>query len=97
MREALRVGLGEARIGYVPAKTVIAALLGRWPQERELGEFVRLVEWAVGVAGTGGTKAIQLVSDRCPGTDSESTHSYKICQTSAIAVAALPISSRSDT
>jgi hypothetical protein len=70
MREALRVGLGEARIGYVPAKKVIATLRRQWPRERELGEFVRLVDWAASVAENSDADQLRYKSDRCPGTDS---------------------------
>lgn len=70
MREALRVGLGEARIGYVPAKEVVAALREQWPAGREPGEFERLASWAARVASDTDAKALQLTSDRCPGTDS---------------------------
>lgn len=68
MREALRVGLGEARIGYVPAKAVLDALRDCW--DRDPGEFDRLVLWAVGVAEGSDPALLQLVSDRAPGTDS---------------------------
>lgn len=70
MREALRVGLGEARIGYVPAKEVVAALRDCWPAQRESGEFGRLVQWAVQVISDSNPDVLQLTSDRCPGTDS---------------------------
>ena len=70
MREALRVGLGEARIGYVPAKDVIAALREQWPTGRSAWEFDSLAEWAARVASDSNPEALQLVSDRCPGTDS---------------------------
>lgn len=68
MREALRVGLGEARVGYVPATNVIDALRDCW--DRDPGEFDRLVLWAVGVAERSDPAVLQLVSDRAPGTDS---------------------------
>lgn len=68
MREALKVGLAEARIGYVPAKAVIRTLRQYW--DRELGEFSRLVQWAIDVAENSSTEQLQLKSDRCPGTDS---------------------------
>ena len=68
MRKALRVGLGEARIGYVPAKAVLDALRDCW--DRDPGEFDRLVLWAVGVAERSDPALLKLVSDRAPGTDS---------------------------
>jgi hypothetical protein len=75
MREALRVGLGEAKIGYVPASRVIAALQKRW--ERDPGEFSRLVSWAAQVAENSDAQVLQLASDRCPGTDSREYAGYK--------------------
>jgi len=68
MREALRVGMGEARVGYVPAMDVIDALRDCW--DRNPGEFDRLVLWAVGVAERSDPAVLQLVSDRASGTDS---------------------------
>ena len=68
MREALKVGLQEARIGYVPAKTVIVVLRDLWDRDR--AEFTRLVQWAIDVAESSDTEKLQLKSDRCPGTDS---------------------------
>lgn len=68
-REVLRVGLGEARIGYMPAKTVIRALRKRWPTERRPDEFDRLVQWAVDVAASANTDQLKTVSDRCTGSD----------------------------
>lgn len=68
MREALKVGLAEARIGYVPAKTVIRTLREYWDRDR--GEFSRLVQWAIDVAENSNAEQLQLKSDRCPGTDS---------------------------
>lgn len=68
MREALKVGLAEARIGYVPAKAVIRTLREYWDRDR--GEFSRLVQWAIDVAENSNVKQLQLKSDRCPGTDS---------------------------
>lgn len=68
MREALRVGLAEARIGYVPAKTVITTLREYWDRDR--AEFSRLVQWAIDVAERSNIDQLQLKSDRCPGTDS---------------------------
>lgn len=69
MRDALRIGLGEARIGYMPAKAVIDALRERWPTGRSSREFQSLVQWAVDVAENANTEVLQMVSDRCPGTD----------------------------
>lgn len=69
MRDALRIGLGEARIGYIPAKKVIDALRERWPPGRGTREFQSLVQWAVDTASCANTKVLQMVSDRCPGTD----------------------------
>ncbi|OBF84240.1 DNA primase, partial [Mycobacterium sp. 852002-51163_SCH5372311] len=68
MREALRVGLAEARIGYVPARTVIRTLRQQWDRDRQ--EFSRLVQWAIDVAENSNAKQLQLKSDRCSGTDS---------------------------
>ena len=68
MREALKVGLSEARIGYVPARTVIRTLRDCWDRDRQ--EFTRLVHWAIGVAENSDTGRLQLKSDRCSGTDS---------------------------
>lgn len=68
MREALKVGLGEARIGYVPAKAVIRTLRDYWDRDR--GEFSRLVQWAIDVAVASEADQLRLKSDRCPGTDS---------------------------
>lgn len=48
MREALKVGLSEARIGYVPARSVIRTLRVYWDRDRQ--EFTRLVYWAIAVA-----------------------------------------------
>lgn len=68
MREALKVGLSEARIGYVPAKAVIRTLREQWDRDRQ--EFTRLVWWAIDVAEAGDARSLKLKSDRCPGTDS---------------------------
>ncbi|WP_244899473.1 bifunctional DNA primase/polymerase [Mycobacterium sherrisii] len=68
MREALKVGLGEARIGYVPAREVIRTLRDIWDRDRN--EFTRLVQWAIDVAESSNAQHLQLKSDRCPGTDS---------------------------
>lgn len=68
MREALKVGLSEAHIGYVPARTVIRTLRDLWDRDRQ--EFTRLVCWAIDVAESSDTEQLQLKSDRCPGTDS---------------------------
>lgn len=68
MREALKVGLSEARIGYVPARTVIRTLRDHWDRDRQ--EFSRLVHWAIGVAENSDTGQLRLKSDRCSGTDS---------------------------
>lgn len=68
MREALKVGLAEARIGYVPAKAVIRTLREYWDRDR--GEFSRLVQWAIDVAENSSAEQLQLKSDRCSGTDS---------------------------
>lgn len=68
MREALKVGLAEARIGYVPARDVIVTLRDLWDRDRN--EFTRLVHWAVNVAESSDTTQLRLKSDRCPGTDS---------------------------
>lgn len=68
MREALKVGLSEARIGYVPARTVIRTLRQRWDRDRD--EFSRLVQWAIDVAETSDNDQLRFKSDRCPGTDS---------------------------
>lgn len=68
MREALKVGLSEARIGYVPARAVIRTLRELWDRDRR--EFSRLVTWAIGVAENSNDRQTRLKSDRCPGTDS---------------------------
>lgn len=68
MREALRVGFEEARIGYVPARDVVVALQDLWDRDR--GEFTRLVQWAIDVAESQDTKALSAKSDRCSGYDS---------------------------
>ncbi|WP_225344773.1 bifunctional DNA primase/polymerase [Mycobacterium intracellulare] len=68
MREALKVGLAEARISYVPARTVIRTLREYWDRDR--GEFSRLVQWAIDVAENSNAEQLQLKSDRCSGTDS---------------------------
>lgn len=68
MREALKVGLAEARIGYLPARTVIRTLREYWDRDRQ--EFTRLVQWAVNVAESTNATQLQLKSDRCSGTDS---------------------------
>lgn len=68
MREALKVGMSEARIGYVPGKTVITTLREYWDRDR--AEFSRLVRWAIDVAENSDTEQLQLKSDRCSGTDS---------------------------
>lgn len=70
MRETLRVGLGEAKIGYVPARQVITALRTVWDSGRTTREFDSLVAWAAQVAEDSNAQVLQLVSDRCPGTDS---------------------------
>jgi hypothetical protein len=68
MREALKVGLAEARIGYVPAKDVIVSLRDLWDRERN--EFTRLVKWAIDVAESSDRDQLRFKSDRCSGTDS---------------------------
>lgn len=68
MREALKVGLSEARIGYIPAKAVIRTLREYWDRDRN--EFTRLVQWAIDVAEASDSAQLQLKSDRCSGTDS---------------------------
>jgi hypothetical protein len=68
MRDALRVGMEEARIGYVPAKAVVRALRDLWDRDRN--EFTRLVQWAIDVAQDSDTESLQHRSDRCSGTDS---------------------------
>ncbi|BBY86693.1 bifunctional DNA primase/polymerase [Mycolicibacterium tokaiense] len=68
MREALKVGMQEARIGYVPATAVIVVLRDLWDRDRK--EFTRLVQWAIAAAESGDIEKLQLKSDRCPGTDS---------------------------
>lgn len=68
MREALKVGLSEARIGYVPAKAVIRTLRDYWDRDRK--EFTRLVHWAIRVAENSDADSLRLKSDRCSGTDS---------------------------
>ncbi|MDO0975159.1 bifunctional DNA primase/polymerase [Mycolicibacterium frederiksbergense] len=68
MREALKVGLSEARIGYVPARSVIRTLREHWDRDRQ--EFTRLVYWAIAVAEGSDAYALKVKSDRCPGTDS---------------------------
>lgn len=68
MREALKVGLSEARIGYVPARAVIRTLRQYWDRDRN--EFSRLVHWAIDVAEASNTEQLRFKSDRCPGTDS---------------------------
>lgn len=76
-RKALVTGLEEARIGYVPATDVVAALLHRWRQSgRPASEFRRLVAWAVAAVQDSNVEAIKLRSDRCPGTDSR-IHTYE--------------------
>lgn len=68
MREVLKVGLAEARIGYVRARDVIVTLRDLW--DRDHDEFTRLVHWAISVAESSDTTQLRLKSDRCPGTDS---------------------------
>lgn len=68
MGEALRVGLREARAGYVPAGKVIAALRKRW--DRSPGEFFRLCQWAAEVAQASEVDEIRCVSNRLKGSDS---------------------------
>lgn len=68
MREALRVGMEEARIGYVPAVAVIRALRDLWDRDRN--EFTRLVQWTIDVVEDSDAKALKLKSDRCSGHDS---------------------------
>lgn len=68
MREALKVGLSEARIGYVPARSVIRTLRDLWDRDRQ--EFTRLVHWAIDVAENSNADRVRLQSDRSPGTDS---------------------------
>lgn len=69
MRDALRIGMGEARIGYIPARKVINALRACWPSARSNREFASLVTWAVEVAEGTNAETLQTISDRCPGTD----------------------------
>lgn len=68
MREALKVGLSEARIGYVPARAVIRTRRDYWDRDRN--EFTRLVHWAIRVAESSDRDSLRLKSDRCSGTDS---------------------------
>jgi hypothetical protein len=68
MRQVLLVGLGEARIGYVPARKVIVALRDTWDRHRD--EFTRLVEWTIDAVEASDAEKLKLKSDRCPGTDS---------------------------
>lgn len=69
MREALRIGLGEARIGYIPAPEVIAELRKQWPTGRGSKEFDSLTRWAVQVALNTNIETLQAVSDRPTGTN----------------------------
>lgn len=68
MRDALLVGLGEAHIGYVPARAVIRTLRDLWDRDHQ--EFTRLVWWAIDVAEASDPDQLRFKSDRCPGTDS---------------------------
>ncbi|WP_431233774.1 bifunctional DNA primase/polymerase [Mycolicibacterium psychrotolerans] len=68
MRQVLLTGLGEARIGYVPAKKVVHALRDTWDRDR--AEFTRLVQWTINAVEASDAEKLKLKSDRCPGTDS---------------------------
>lgn len=70
MREALKVGLCEAKAGLVSAKSVISMLSARWPRSRGEAEFERLAQWAANVAAGRDTADITAVSNRLKGTDS---------------------------
>ncbi|BBZ70801.1 bifunctional DNA primase/polymerase [Mycobacterium paraseoulense] len=68
MREALKVGFCEARIGYVPAAKVVATLRQRW--DRSPAEFSRLCVWAADIAQATDLDLLKLRSDRAKGSDS---------------------------
>lgn len=69
MCHVLRVGLGEAKLGYVPAGAVIDTMAQRWPSERPFKEFDRIVAWCVGVVTDADPHEIKRISDRPQGTD----------------------------
>jgi hypothetical protein len=68
MREALKVGFGDARLGYMPAAEVIATLRNRW--DRCPTEFMRLAQWAAEIAQQTDLEQLKLRSDRAKGSDS---------------------------
>ena len=74
MREALKVGLGEAKVGYVSAVDVIETLSGLW--DRDLPEFRRLCKWAACVVESTDSRALKAKSNRLAGSDSRNYFGY---------------------
>ena len=70
MRSVLLTGLGEAKIGYVSAQSVLSTLEGLWPADRSNREFQSLVRWAVIRIEETPSDTIKFKSDRPKGTDS---------------------------
>lgn len=67
-RTALMVGFGEARLGYVAARSVFELVRSRW--EKSPAELYRLAQWCATVAEHTPLDVLKAKSDRTAGTDS---------------------------
>jgi hypothetical protein len=76
MRSALVTGLGEAKIGYVPATQVISALRQLWPNDRPEAAFRRLCRDVANFVETLNDSGIKLKSTRLSGSDSRNYAQY---------------------
>ncbi|MHA7649394.1 bifunctional DNA primase/polymerase [Mycobacterium sp. ML4] len=70
MRDVLVMGLGEARLGYVTARQVIATCRELWPSNRPASEFSRLCASAARFVEAQDIDEIKCRSDRFKGSDS---------------------------
>lgn len=76
MRQAMRVGFGEARAGYVKAQDVFDTLLGLW--ERSGYEFRNLAFWCVNWAMAQDLQELEAFSNRGTGIDTRKTYNLTI-------------------
>lgn len=70
MLDILLMGLGEARIGYVNARQVIATFREVWPKDRPASEFQTLCADAANYVEAQDIEEIKMRSDRAKGSDS---------------------------
>lgn len=76
MRQAMKVGFGEARLGYVKAQDVFDVLLGLW--DRSGYEFRNLAFWCAEWAMTQDIKELERFSNRGSGIDTRKTYELKV-------------------